>query len=223
MFPACSEICPRSSDPAFGANNMPRPAPSTVPVRSPMTKLPPPPPSFSNRSYPSAMTPPVSSSVSLVLGMQHCLHRDAQPANEADHTACLGPHVRAHAIRSVVDAVHRRPNRVIDPVGFLLHFQRDALDVVENRIDPRHRRRQLPRLETLDECHDPAVDHEAADAEPEDYERLDQADGGHDAEQQICGSQFACHWNDLRRVTSARLDSGAWIDWPRPARRSAAS
>src|SRR5439155_78574 len=58
MLPACSDNCPRSSDPAFGANNMPRPAPSTVPVSSPLTKLPPPPPSFSNRSYPSPISAP---------------------------------------------------------------------------------------------------------------------------------------------------------------------
>ena len=45
---ACSPMAPRSSAPAFGASSIPRPAPSTVPVRRPIMK--PPPPSCSKRS-----------------------------------------------------------------------------------------------------------------------------------------------------------------------------
>src|SRR5882724_2012686 len=49
-LPACSDSWLRSSEPALGANNIPSPAPSTVPVRRPITKLLPPLFSFSKRS-----------------------------------------------------------------------------------------------------------------------------------------------------------------------------
>src|SRR5687768_17237955 len=104
---------------------MPRPAPSTVPVSSPITKLPPPPLSLSKRSYPSAMSPPsVRGFVRLVPRMQHSFDCDAQAANEPDQVAGLGPHVRAHAIRRVVDAIHRVMDGLIDPLSLLLHLCR---------------------------------------------------------------------------------------------------
>src|SRR5436189_206222 len=162
---------------------MPRPAPSTVPVRRPITKLPPPLPSFSKRSYPSAMSPPqVPSSGSRfrVLSsrrarLEHRLHRDAETADEADDAARLRAYVRSHAVRGVVDAIDRAVNRLIDAVGFFFHFGGDVLDVVENRVHPRHRRRDLPRLETVDEIHHAPVDDEAPDADADDRERFEHA------------------------------------------------
>src|SRR6185436_12778958 len=145
MLPACSESWPRSSAPAFGANSMPSPAPSTVPVRSPITKLPPPLPSLlSKRSYPSAMSPPsVCGFVRFVPRLQHPFDRDAQAADDADHPAGLGPHVRAHAIRRVVDPIDRVVNRLIDAFGLFLHLRGHVLDILENRVHARHRRRHL--------------------------------------------------------------------------------
>src|SRR5215217_6000374 len=115
MFPACSDSWPRSSDPAFGANSMPSPAPSTVPVSSPITKLPPPLSLLSKRSYPSAISPPqpVLSSGSQVLFLRwlprphESFERHAQAAPEANHAAGLGPYVRAHPIGGVIDAIDR--------------------------------------------------------------------------------------------------------------------
>src|SRR3954453_16384643 len=142
-LPACSDNWPRSSEPAFGAKSMPRPAPRTVPVSRPITKLPPPPPSLSKRSYPSAID-------ALLLGscfrMEHSFDCDAQPADESDEPARLRAHVRAHAIGGGVDAIHRRVNRHVDAFGLFLDFCRDGLHIVEDRVDPQHRRRNLPRL-----------------------------------------------------------------------------
>src|SRR5437667_6701940 len=166
MLPACSDNCPRSSDPAFGANNMPNPAPSTVPVSSPITKLPPPPPSFSKRSYPSAIDPScngfrvprlVSRSRVLVLRVlgpgllmmrgQQPLERNAQAAQEPDHSTGLRADVPPYSIGRVVDPIDRRADGVIDALGLLPHCRGHALDVVEDRVDARHRRRDVLRLE----------------------------------------------------------------------------
>src|SRR5256885_6115961 len=88
---------------------MPRPAPSTVPVSSPITKLPPPPPSLSNRSYPSAMFCLLSLPfVGLVVRarVKHRLDRDAQPADEADDAARLRADAGSDPNRRVLCAMH---------------------------------------------------------------------------------------------------------------------
>src|SRR5262245_29168781 len=105
---------------------MPRPAPSTVPVNRPITKLPPPPLSLSKRSYPSAMSPPqIRRSVATHVGgltapvfslcrprIHDRFHRDTQAADEADHAAGLLAHVAAHPIGRIVDAIDGAVNRV---------------------------------------------------------------------------------------------------------------
>jgi hypothetical protein len=125
--------------------------------------------------------------------LQHPFNRDAQAADEADHPAGLGPHVRAHAICRVVDSIDRGVDRLIDAFGLLLHFRGHVLHVFENRVHARHRRRHLPCLEARHQLHDLPIRHEARDAQPDDDQRLEHADRRHDAEQQIRGSQFACH------------------------------
>src|SRR4051812_32903695 len=114
-LPACSVSWLRSSEPAFGANSMPRPAPSTVPVNSPITKLLPPLPSFSKRSYPSAIVRPPEW-LSSRFGTQQALQRHAGSANDAHKRARLRPHVRADTVGGVVDPIDRRVNRVVDPL-----------------------------------------------------------------------------------------------------------
>src|SRR5262249_8656279 len=68
-----------------------------------------------------------------------------------------------------------------------------GLDVFEDIVDARHRRRDVARFEAFDEPHRLPVGHEAGDSDPDDQERLEHADRGHDAEQQVSGSQFASH------------------------------
>src|SRR5436190_3766354 len=124
---------------------MPRPAPSTVPVSSPITKLPPPLPSFSKRSYPSAIDASCSSTVDLRRARKHGLERDARAPHDADDAARFRPYVGADPVRGVVDAIHRRFDRVVDAVGLFFHLGADYLDVVEDRVDARHRRRDVTR------------------------------------------------------------------------------
>src|SRR5262245_5821275 len=170
---------------------MPRPAPRTVPVKRPITKLPPPPPSLSKRSYPSAMSPPQKFSVlsskfsSSRSRLKHRFHRDAQSTNEADDAARFLTHVRSHAIRGVVHATDRAVNRLIDAFGFFPDPLRHNLHVVENRVDPADCRRDLPRLEAVDQIHHAFVDHEARDPQADESEGFEDADRGHDPEQQI--------------------------------------
>src|SRR5262249_8664255 len=222
MLPACSEIWPRSSDPAFGANSMPRPAPSTVPVSSPITKLPPPPPSFSKRSYPSPMSrllipgswfrvpgswfwfwfwflvPVLRGSGFRVLGSpfvrrQQLFDRHPYAAQNADDAAGLDADVRAHPVGRVVHALDRRANRGVHSVGLFLHLRRHALHVVENRVHPGHGRRHVVRLERRQQIRHAPVQHERRDAGAQDDQGFEDADGGHDAEQQIGGSQTGFH------------------------------
>src|SRR5581483_7093147 len=104
---------------------MPRPAPSTVPVSNPITKLPPPPPSFSKRSYPSAIDASCSSTVDLRRARKHGLERDARAPHEADNAARPCPYVGLDPVRRVVDPVHRRADRVVDALGLFLDLRAD--------------------------------------------------------------------------------------------------
>src|SRR5436190_13622083 len=115
---------------------MPRPAPSTVPVSSPITKLPPCPLS-SKRSYPSPIGPLLNafvvtiarpegraSTVSLqltsrfvvfttrVFVFEERLERRAHAAHETNDTARLHAHVRSHTLCGRVHTVDGRANRV---------------------------------------------------------------------------------------------------------------
>src|SRR5262249_6391062 len=159
---------------------MPRPAPRTVPVSRPITKLPPPPPSLSKRSYPSAISLLLTVSKLQILGStfrtlvhvlgsrfrtQDALERDAEAAHEADDAAGLRSHVGAHAIGRVVDTVHRRMDRLVDALGLFFDPFRDGLDVVEDGVQPGHRRRDLAHLEPLDQHHHFSIGQKAADAD----------------------------------------------------------
>ena len=157
---ACSDSWLRSSEPAFGANSMPRPAPSTVPVSSPITKLPPPPSwrmSLSKRSYPSAIdrllfrirfcplrSPAVDAAIAGV-------PRSPPAARGRNPTTrlVLCPHVGPHPVGRVVDPIHRRSDRVVDALGLFLHLLGDALDVVEDRVD------RVMRSGTICRCSSP--------------------------------------------------------------------
>src|SRR5262245_23083288 len=120
---------------------MPRPAPRTVPVSRPITKLPPPPPSLSKRSYPSAIGFLLTLNTVprfLVLGsrfrLQHAFERDAQAADEANDAAGFCADVGSDAIGGVVDAVHRAVNRLIDPLSFLFDPGRHGLGIVADAV-----------------------------------------------------------------------------------------
>src|SRR4051794_7972917 len=105
---------------------MPRPAPRTGPVSSPITKLPPPPPSLSKRSYPSAIERLLEWFVGpwFLRLLEHRLNSGADAANQSDEAAGLGAHVRPYPVGRVVDAVHRRADRLIDPLGLQLDGRR---------------------------------------------------------------------------------------------------
>src|SRR5438552_3495476 len=102
---------------------MPSPAPSTVPVSSPITKLPPPAPSLSYRSFPFAIC--VFSSVSVLrraFSPGGCLRPTAESlcsprqdvfechpraADDADDPAGLRENIRADPVGRIVDPVDR--------------------------------------------------------------------------------------------------------------------
>src|SRR5436853_738370 len=136
---ACSPIAPRSSDPAFGARSMPRPAPSTVPVNRPIMN-PPPLLSLSYRSKLSAIvllplcevrSVKLKFDVSGVLRppvvVQQVVNRGARGVHERQHP----PHARRHARRRAAD-------RVVDALGAIAHPPGHVLDVDEDAVDARH-------------------------------------------------------------------------------------
>jgi len=56
-----------------------------------------------------------------------------------------------------------------------------------------HRRRHLTLFEIVDQRHHPAIGEKSADADADDHERFENADRGHDAENQIRRMQICRH------------------------------
>ena len=115
--------------------------------------------------------------------MEQPFERDPQAANEPDHAARLRADVEADPVRRVVHAVHRRADCHVDPLGFLFYLCGDHLDVVQDGIDARHRRRDLPRFEPVNERHHATIDKEAGDTDADDEQRFENAHRRDDAEQ----------------------------------------
>src|SRR5262245_1815360 len=200
VFLVCSDSWPRSSDADFGANSMPSPAPIAVPASRPITKLPPPPLSLSNRSYPPAMAPPLNGfrvqilsvlrwnmrcRVAVAVALEERVEGHTRAADDADDAAAAEPDVRTHAIGCLVDAIDRRADRVVDAIGFLFHFRADAFHIVEDGVHPGHRRFDEPLLDAVDETHHPAERHERPHAEADDQQRLEGAGRRDDSEQNV--------------------------------------
>src|SRR2546422_2148586 len=129
---ACSPIAPRSSEPAFGASSMPRPAPSTVPVSRPIMNPALLLPSLSYRSKLSAMV--LLSLVKFEVRSVRfepplCVLRAPAVMKEPVDRGACGVHEREHAIDARRHGGGGAPNRRVDALGAGGHPRRAILHV----------------------------------------------------------------------------------------------
>src|SRR5687767_4923877 len=162
---------------------MPRPAPSTVPASSPI-KNEPPPSSRSNRSYSYAMQPPVVSfgrcfldlepprgrggRLRPVFAVQQRDDRGAYTTHDTRRLVHLVHHRALQVLRRVIYPMDGSMNGVVNALSFVIDTSRHRLDVAENGIHLLTNRRNLPRLEIVDQRHHPAINHEATDADADE-------------------------------------------------------
>src|SRR5688572_1033624 len=195
--PACSPSWFRSSEPGRGANNIPRPAPSTVPASSPIRNEPPP-SSRSKRSYSYAIRLPPCSQIVMshpaggrgrrfvTRVMAQRTHDDgSQPLHHADRLIHPVADRILDAIRGFVDASHRVTDRVIDAFGLLIdtrghrtHVTKDPLDLLAHRGD-------LSSLQLVDEPQHAPIDQERRNPDADQHQRLQQAHDRHDRQPHV--------------------------------------
>src|SRR5262245_18879167 len=131
--------------------------------------------------------------------VQEAINRRTRRVEESDGT--LKPRIdrRAYPPRRFVNAVDRVLNGGIHPFRSSADPRRHVAKIAENRINARHQRvrtsherRDLALLDFTDGTHRLAIEAIRHYAEPNQQNRLEDADRCHDPQQQICRVQTPC-------------------------------